>query len=167
MRHIVLISGKDSLATALVQTAYRPGLSYEYVFNDVEAELPETYAWMRTVEAKTGWDIKRVGKSLPAKIRSYGGFLPGPRARYCTRECKIDPTEEYIGADDCTVYYGLRADEQRIGYVPIGKPNITPVYPLRDHSIDLQGVFSILDARGLVPPDFFWPRLHGAVAASP
>lgn len=164
MRHIILISGKDSLAAALVQTARRPELPYEYVFNDVSAELPETYAWIDRVAAKTGWDIKRVGRSLPERIAAFGGYLPGPKSRYCTPDCKIEPTEAYIGADECTVYYGLRADEVRTGYVPIGKPNITPAYPLRDAGIDLRGVYSILDAQNLTPPDFFWPRLHAAVS---
>ncbi len=164
MRHLILISGKDSLATALVQTARKPDLDYEYVWNDVAAELPETYAWMERVQQKTGWQVKRIGKNLIDMIAGYGGFLPGPRSRYCTRRCKIEPTEEYIGQDDCTVYYGLRADEDRTGYVPIGKPNITPAYPLRECNIDLQGVFSILDAQQLTPPDFFWPRLHAAVS---
>lgn len=163
MRHIILISGKDSLATALVQTARNPDLPYEYVFNDVEAELPETYEWMDRVEKKTGWPVVRIGKSLPSRIEHYNGFLPGIGQRYCTKECKIEPTEKYIGTDDATVYYGLRADETRTGYVPIGKPNITPSYPLRDLGIGLQGVYAIVDAKGLTPPDFFWPRLHDAV----
>lgn len=164
MRHIMLISGKDSLATALVQTMRFPDLPYEFVFNDVKAELPETYAWLDRVQEKTGWNIIRVGSDLPEKIRSYGGFVPGPRARYCTRECKIEPLEAFLGKDAATVYYGLRADEVRTGYVPLGRPNITPAYPLRDAGIDLQGVYSILDAQGLVPPDFFWPRLYEAVS---
>jgi hypothetical protein len=164
MRHLVLVSGKDSLAAALVQTTRHPSLTYEFLFNDVRTELPETYEWLTRVEAKTGWKIERVGKSLPEAISRYGGFLPSPRARYCTKECKIEPTEDYIGADDCTVYYGLRADEQRIGYVPIGKPNITPAYPLIEAGVDLQGVYAILDAQGLTPPDFLWPKLHLAVS---
>lgn len=163
-RHVILISGKDSLAAALVQTVRHPGLPYEYVFNDVRTELPETYAWLAKVEEKTGWQIVRVGRCLRERIRQKGGFLPSRKARYCTPDCKIEPTEEYIGADPCTVYYGLRADEARTGYIPIGKPNITPAYPLREAGVDLQGVYSILDAQDLMPPDFFWPRLYEAVA---
>jgi len=164
MRHVILLSGKDSLATALIQTTRHPEFFYEFIFNDVEAELPETYAWLDRVEAKTGWKITRVGKSLLDLIESYGGFLPGPRSRYCTRETKIQPLEEYLGKDECTVYYGLRADEIRTGYVPLGKSNIIPAYPLRDAGIDLRGVYAILDAQGLSPPDFFWQRMYDAVA---
>lgn len=166
MRHLMLISGKDSLAAALVQTARAPELHYEFVFNDVGTELPEAYAWLDEVERKTGWEIKRVGVSLLEKIAAFGGYLPSRRNRYCTRSGKIEPMEELIGEDECTVYYGLRADEDRVGYVPFRKPNMTPAYPLRDSGIDLQGVFSILDARGLVPPDFFWGRLYDAAAAA-
>lgn len=165
MRHIILISGKDSLAAALVQTTRHPGLPYEFIFNDVEAELPETYVWLDCVEAKTGWPITRVGESLPARIRLYGGFLPGKKSRYCTRDCKIEPLEAMIGGDACTVYYGLRADEARTGYVPVGKPNVTPAYPLREAGVDMRGVYSILDAQNLAPPDFFWQRLYDVVAA--
>lgn len=163
MRHIILVSGKDSLATALLQTTLRPELPYEFLFNDVGCELPETYEWLDKVEQKTGWSITRIGESLLAKIRSYGGFLPGPRARYCTKECKIQPAEAFFGTDPCTVYYGLRADENRTGYVPFGKANITPVYPLRTAGVDLQGVYSILDAQDLMPPSFLWQRLRDAV----
>lgn len=165
MRHVILVSGKDSLAAALVQTTRCPGLPYEFLFNDVGCELPETYAWLDRVERQTGWTITRVGESLLDKIRSYGGFLPGPRSRYCTKECKIQPAEAFFGTDPCTVYYGLRADEHRTGYVPFGKMNVTPAYPLRDACIDLQGVYAILDAQDLMPPSFFWQRLHDAASA--
>jgi hypothetical protein len=163
-RHIILVSGKDSLAAALVQTTRYPGSPYEFLFTDVGAELPETYAWLAEVERKTGWTLQRVGRSLPDQIRAYGGFLPGPRARYCTRETKIEPMEAYLGADECVIYYGLRADEpERTGYVPLRQVNLVPAYPLREAGIDLEGVYAILDAQGLTPPDFFWPRLHAAV----
>ena len=164
MRHLILISGKDSLAAALVQTASRPDLAYEYVFNDVRCELPETYEWLSRVEAKTGWPIQRIGADVMERIRAYHGFVPSRLHRYCTKEGKIEPTEKHIGKDECTVYYGLRADENRTGYLPIGKPNITPAYPLREAGIGLPGVYAILDAQGLYPPTFFWPRLHAAVA---
>lgn len=149
-----------------MQTARHPGLPYEYVFNDVGTELPETYAWLECVEQQTGWPIRRVGLSLRERIAAKGGYLPSRKARYCTPDCKIEPTEAHIGRDPCTVYYGLRADEERIGYVPLGKPNITPAYPLREAGIDLQGVYAILEAQGLMPPGFFWPRLYDAVSAS-
>jgi hypothetical protein len=172
MRHIIPISGKDSLATALLQTAHRPDLPYEFVFNDTGCELPETYGWLAQVEQKTGWGIARIGESLEAKIRSYNGFLPGPRSRYCTIETKIEPFEACLGGDRATVYYGLRADERRTGYIPFAGSSITPAYPLRrkdeggiaPNGFDLQAVYAILEARDLLPPDFFCPDLYKAVS---
>lgn len=163
MRHIVPISGKDSLACALLQTARKPGLPYEYLFTDTEAELPETYEWLDHVEAMTGWKIVRLGESLLARILGRHGFLPGPRSRYCTKECKIEPMENWLSTDEATIYYGLRADEKRLGYVPVKGSRITPEYPLRDAGIDIGGVYSILDAQALAPPTFFWPWLYGEV----
>lgn len=164
MRHILLLSGKDSLATALVQTTRAPALPYEFIFNDVGAELPETYEWIAKVERTAGWLIQRIGKSLPAEIRRKDGFLPGPKSRYCTGNCKIDPMNLYLKGTPAKVYYGLRADENRTGYVPVASREIEPVYPLQELGIDLRGVYAILDAQNLMPPNFFWPRLHSAVS---
>lgn len=50
MRHIIPISGKDSLWTAIYQKQKDPSLPYEYLFNDTGAELPDTYAWLDKVE---------------------------------------------------------------------------------------------------------------------
>lgn len=163
VRHILLLSGKDSLATALVQTTRAPALPYEFLFCDVGAELPETYAWIDRVEDVTGWPIQRIGKSLKEASNRYGGYLPSPKVRYCTRECKIEPMQAYLKGSAARVYYGLRADENRTGYVPVAGSEIEPVYPLQELGIDLRGVYAILDAQNLMPPNFFWPRLHTAV----
>jgi hypothetical protein len=72
--------------------------------------------------------------------------------------------EKYLGKDDeISIYYGLRADENRTGYVPIAGSKITPHYPLQDFGIDLRGVWAILQAQNLLPPSFFWQRLYDAV----
>lgn len=167
-RHIIPISGKDSLATALIQTTYAPSLKYEFIFNDVGAELPETYDWLDSIRQKLGWEIVVVGKNLEDEInynlKHEKGFLPSFKRRFCTSNCKIKPMEEYLGKqDEIWIYYGLRADENRTGYVPIAGSKITPVYPLQEFGIDLQGVWAILTAQNLLPPSFFWQRLYDAV----
>lgn len=165
MRHVIPISGKDSLATALIQTTYDSSKEYEFLFNDTGAELPETYDWLDDVEKKTGWAIARVGENLEAYIVKYGGYLPTYNRRFCTTKTKITPMEKYLGKDEqVSVYYGLRADENRTGYVPLGSSKITPVYPLVEHNIDLEGVWTILKFQELTPPSFFWQRLFDAVA---
>jgi hypothetical protein len=65
--------------------------------------------------------------------------------------------------EPCIVYYGLRADETRTGYVPLSGSMITPKYPLIEQGIDLAGVYAILDRYDLAPPNFFWPALYAAV----
>ncbi len=113
-RHLIPISGKDSLATALFQTVHEPR-DYEFFYNDNGAELPETYAWLDKVEKAKGWNIQRLGSDLEGIIAGFD-FLPSAQARYCTRLSKIKPMDDWIKDDKAIVYYGLRADEDGIGY---------------------------------------------------
>ena len=115
-RHIIPISGKDSLATAIVQMGLYPDLPYEYVFNMTGAELPETIAWLDKVERVLGISIHRIGADLEGIIAGFGYFLPSAMSRYCTRLAKIEPFECWIGESPATVYFGIRADEDRGGY---------------------------------------------------
>lgn len=155
MRHIIPISGKDSLCTALVQTARFPDRNYEYLFTDTGCELPETYQWLNEVESKTGFKINRVGASLE-EIINKAGVLPSVKMRFCTDKAKIKPMEKAIGTKDFTIYIGLRSDE------PQRDPNVLSVFPLREAGITLPMVFTILEAKGLLPPDFFWQTIYDA-----
>jgi len=115
MRHIIPISGKDSLATALVQIKRKPELNYEFVFNPTGAELPCVFDWINNVEKYLGKPIARVGEDLIEIIEDNNYFLPSRQSRYCTRQSKIEPFEKWIGKEDANVYYGIRADENRGG----------------------------------------------------
>lgn len=160
MRHAIPISGKDSLATAIVQTKLSPKLPYEFFYNDTSMELPETYEWIAEVEKNLGIKIIRIGKSLEEVIFEQG-MLPGPTVRFCTKYSKIFPMRDYFKGEPVTVYIGLRFDEDRDG--SIGGKNMIVKYPLKECRIDLQGVYSILENFKLHPPKFFWKRLHNAV----
>lgn len=161
MRHIIPISGKDSLATAIWQLTHEPDQPYEFVFNDTRAELPETYEWLDRVERVMGIKIERIGKSLEAVIDGHG-ILPSARIRFCTKDAKIRPMNRFIGKDQAIVYFGLRADEpDRVGAFETGK--LKPRYPLREAGIGLEMVYRIVETRDLMPPAFFWPRLYIAV----
>jgi hypothetical protein len=162
MRHIIPISGKDSLTTAIVQTA-RETHDYEYFFNPTGLELPEVFEWLDMIEKTLNIKIHRVGRPLRDIIKSYNYFLPGQKSRYCTRESKIEPMIEWIGKTDATVYYGIRADENRTGFNNSTSPNITPVYPLVEMNINLNGVYLILNRHNLKPPTFYWQELHEIV----
>lgn len=163
MRHIIPISGKDSLATALVQIARAPNLPYEYVFNPTGAELPEVFEWIDKVENYLGKSIVRCGADLKEIIAGYNYFLPSGNARYCTKEAKILPFIEWISGDDCMVYYGIRADEQREGFNNTLSPNIIPVYPLRELNMGLKHVYHVIGSAGLKPPTFFWESVYNEV----
>jgi len=164
MRHIIPISGKDSLATAIWQTARDASLPYEYVFNDTRAELPDTYDWLSRVECVLKISITRIGRSLKSIIEGHG-ILPSAQIRFCTKDAKIRPMNRFIGKDKAVVYFGLRADEpERVGALETGK--LQPVYPLREANIGLAAVYRLVGERGLLPPKFFWKRLYDAVLAA-
>lgn len=162
-RHIIPISGKDSLATAIVQMARQPDLPYEFIFNDTRAELPDTYAWIEKVEQVLGISITRAGKSL-LQIIEEQKILPSPSTRYCTKYAKIYPMRDFIGQDNATIYIGIRADEDRPGARETKGMKVN--YPLKEMGINLPLVYRIVEDRGLMPPAFFWPRVHGAVEAA-
>lgn len=162
VQHQIGISGKDSLATALFQTTYKPNIDYQFFFNDVGSELPETYKWLDSIERKTGWKIHRIGESLEEIIVHYGGYLPSPLARYCTRQAKIQPLEKHQKGQPTYLYLGLRADEDRGGFIP-PNANIYPIYPLKEAGITLPMVWVMLEKADLLPPQFFWERLYNAV----
>jgi len=182
-RHIVSLSGgKDSSALALYLSQRYPQISVEYVFCDTGAELPETYEYLDRLEAFLGKEIKRLSaldllgvQHKPGRTafdvwlyEVYGGYLPNPRARWCTRVLKIKPFEQYIGSDKAFSYIGIRGDEDREGYqskrppVISEKPNIIPVYPFKDDMIGLVDVQRILEESGLGFPDYYqWRSRSG------
>ena len=162
-RHILPISGKDSLATAIVQMKRQPDESYEFFFNPTGMDLPETLEWLAKVEQRMHCTIERVGDDLPSIIREQG-ILPAHKARYCTRLAKIFPMEAWLHTSPAYVYYGIRADERRVGYQSMTGGNITPVYPLQEEGYTLPMVWSLLQEMDLLPPQFFWQSMYTLVA---
>lgn len=187
-RHIVPVSGgKDSSALAIYLKQRNPEVRFEYVFSDTGVELPETIDYLDRLELVLGEKIHRVsamemfdvaekpGRTAfdVALFEHFAGFLPSPRARWCTRIMKIAPFERFVGSDRSYSYIGIRADENRSGYLGTGtsgakpvviseKPNITPVYPYRDDAIDIAEVGRILDSAGLGLPDYYeWRSRSG------
>ena len=65
-----------------------------------------------------------------------------------------------VGDDPVISYVGLRADEDRVGYIST-KSNIKAVFPFKDDSIDYAGVMKILEDSGIgLPPYLKWGRTH-------
>lgn len=71
---------------------------------------------------------------------------------------KLKPFEDYIGDEPVFNYVGIRADEDREGYIS-HKENITPVFPFRENGIDYGGVIKILEDAGVGMPTYTqWGR---------
>lgn len=183
-RHIVSFSGgKDSTALGIYLLENYPDLNLEFLFCDTGAELKETYDYIERFEAIFGVKVKRLNalKSLGVKEKGdrapfdvylkehFGGYLPGPQARWCTKMLKIKPFEEEIGTDRAYNYLGIRADENRLGYQQQKKavvisdaPNIMPVYPFKENDINLEDVKRMLSESGLGMPSYYqWRSRSG------
>jgi hypothetical protein len=168
-RHILNVSGgKDSSALALLMAGRVPGLEHfrlakmEYVFCDTQKELPETYEFLSRLEAELGAKIIRLNAKAGFDhwLKVFGGYLPSPQNRWCTKILKLKPFEAYVGEDAVVSYVGLRADENRTGYIST-KPNIRTRFPLKEAGIDYRGVVKILEDNGLGLPTFMnWGRTN-------
>ena len=91
-------------------------------------------------------------------LEVYGGYLPSPKMRWCTKMLKLKPFEHYIGNDPVINYVGLRADEDREGYIS-HKPNIMTVYPFREADLVRRDIIRILEESGLGLPSYMdWGR---------
>jgi len=160
-RHILSLSGgKDSTALALFMRDKIPDM--EYVFCDTAKELDETYEYLNRVEAYLGKKITHLNAEAGFDhwLEVFGGYLPAPNMRWCTKMLKLRPFEKYVGEDHVISYVGIRADEDRVGYIST-KPNIKAVFPFKDHGIDYQGVMRILQESGIgLPPYLKWGRTH-------
>ena len=161
-RHICSLSGgKDSTALAVYLKDKIPNL--EFVFCDTGSELTETYEYLERVEAYLGKKIVKLnsGKVFEEYLNKYMNYLPSPMSRWCTAEMKIRPYEEFIGEDKCFSYVGIRADENREGYIS-KNTNITAMYPFKEDGIDRAAVYKILEDSGLGLPKYYeWRSRSG------
>jgi hypothetical protein len=162
VRHVLGLSGgKDSTALAVFMRDKVPQM--DYFFCDTQKELPETYEYIDRVEAYLGKPIHRLNadRGFDHWLQVYGGYLPSSRMRWCTRMLKLKPLEDWIGEDTVVSYVGIRADEDRDGYVS-SKPNITPAYPFKDAGIREADVYRILEECGLGLPRYYnWRTRSG------
>lgn len=157
VRHVLSISGgKDSAALALYMKYKWPELDLGYVFCDTEKELAETYDYLDRLEAALGKPIVRLthdGRGFDHWLSVYRGYLPSSQMRWCTRHLKLEPFERYIGDAAVVNYVGLRADEDRDGYVS-GKPNIKAVYPFKEDGLVYADIERILEDAGVGMPGY-------------
>ena len=162
VRHILGLSGgKDSAALAVFMRDKVPEM--EYVFCDTQKELPETYEYLDRLQAFLGKPIVHLNadRGFDHYLELYGGYLPSSRMRWCTRKLKIKPFEDYVGNDIVYSYIGIRADENRDGYIS-SKPNIKPFYPFKEAGMREADIYQTLDDAGLGLPKYYeWRSRSG------
>lgn len=162
VRQILSLSGgKDSAALAIYMKDKVAEM--EYVFCDTGKELTETYEYLAKLEAYLGKPIIRLNddRGFDHWLQIYGGYLPSSRMRWCTRQLKLKPFEKYVGDDLVISYVGIRADEDREGYVST-KPNITARFPFKEDGITKADVFRMLEESGLGVPEYYqWRSRSG------
>jgi len=161
-RHILALSGgKDSAALAIYLKDKISDL--EYVFLDTGHELPETYEYLHRMRAVLNIKIEVIKPKISfenwLKLKNF--YLPSPQKRWCTEVLKIKPYEQYIGQDNVHSYIGIRADENRDGYIS-HKPNIIPKYPFIEDDIVFSDIQDILESSGLGFPVYYqWRSRSG------
>ncbi len=169
-RHVLGLSGgRDSAALAVYMRQTHPELEIDYFFTDTGKELPEVYEFLGRLEGFLGQPILRLNpdRDFDFWLKQYNNFLPSPQTRWCTRQLKLRPFEQWIKPDldagtSIFSYVAIRSDEEyREGYK--GKhQNMKTVLPFKEAGIDKQGVIEILNASGLGLPKYYdWRSRSG------
>jgi len=169
-RHVLGLSGgKDSAALAVYMRDHHPDLNIEYFFTDTGEELPEVNEFLGRLEGYLGKPILRLNPRRDFKfwLQEYNHFLPSAQTRWCTRQLKLLPFEEWIKpslstGDKVTSYVAIRADEDyREGYTS-KSANLHVKLPFREDGIDKAGVMDILESSGLGHPKYYeWRSRSG------
>lgn len=145
-----------------------PELALEYFFTDTGKELPEVYEYLGRLEGFLGQPIRRLNpdRDFDFWLKKYNDFLPSAQTRWCTRQLKLRPFEQWIKPtlEDSTVYsyVAIRSDEEyREGYTS-KHDNLIVRLPFKDDGVDKAGVIDILAGAGLGLPRYYsWRTRSG------
>lgn len=169
-KHVLGISGgKDSAALAIYMANNHPELDIEYFFTDTGKELPEVYSFLGTLEGYLGKPINRLNpeKDFDYWLMVYNNFLPSAQTRWCTRQLKLKPFEDWVQQflqKGYTVYsyVAIRSDEPyREGYLSNDEKLIIQL-PFRDAGVDKKGVADLLESSGVGWPKYYeWRSRSG------
>ena len=169
-RHVLGLSGgRDSAALAVYMRQNHPEIDVEYFFTDTGKELPEVYEFLVKLEGFLGKPILRLNpdRDFDFWLKQYKNFLPSAQTRWCTRQLKLRPFEQWIRpALEAGIvvysYVAIRADEEyREGYSSTHE-NLCVKLPLKQAGIDKPGVLDILDGVGLGLPQYYeWRTRSG------
>lgn len=169
-KHVLGLSGgKDSAALAIYMRQNYPELEIDYFFTDTGKELPEVYEFLGKLEGFLGKPILRLNpnRDFDYWLKQYNNFLPSAQTRWCTRQLKLKPFEDWVKpflAEGYTVhsYVAIRADEPyREGY-NAKQENLKIHLPFKTDGIDKPGVSEILEGSGLGWPKYYeWRSRSG------
>jgi 3'-phosphoadenosine 5'-phosphosulfate sulfotransferase (PAPS reductase)/FAD synthetase len=151
VRQVLGISGgKDSAALAIYMKEKYPTLKIEYYNSDTGCELDETYQLIERLKSVLGHiEILKAAKGSPEPtpfdhfLKTSGGYLPSPQARWCTQKMKLAEFEKFVGDEPAISYVGIRGDEEREGYVST-KPNIQAIFPFRKNMWSMDVINKVL-----------------------
>ena len=122
--------------------------------------MPEVYEFLVKLEGFLGKPILRLNpdRDFDFWLKQYNNFLPSAQTRWCTRQLKLRPFEQWIrplldGGDRVYSYVAIRADEEyREGYAS-KHTNLVVRLPFKDAGIDKAGVLKIWRALAWVCPN--------------
>ena len=164
-----LSGGRDSAALAVYMREQHPDLDIDYFFTDTGKELPEVYEFLVKLEGFLGKPVLRLNpdRDFDFWLKRFNNFLPSPQTRWCTRQLKLRPFEQWVQpmleeGDTVYSYVAIRADEEyREGYASKHERLVVRL-PLKEGGIDKLGVLEILDGAGLGLPTYYeWRTRSG------
>lgn len=143
------------------------GKGAKAIWCDTGAEHKKMYERMDLVESKLKrihgdeFEIIRLKPSVKVKCEKVDNlldavikqkYMPSPMARYCTRQFKIEPIDNFLSSEgECELMIGFNADETiREGNHGL-KVNVKYSYPLMEAGLNRDDCEDILRLHGLHP----------------
>lgn len=169
-KHVLGLSGgRDSASLAVYMRQNYPQLDIEYFFTDTGKELPEVYEFLVRLEGFLGKPILKLNpdRDFDYWLKQFNNFLPSAQTRWCTRQLKLRPFEQWVRqflneGYKVFSYVAIRADEEyREGYNSKHQ-NLIIRLPFKDAGLDKAGVIELLDGSGLGLPKYYeWRSRSG------
>lgn len=169
-KHVLGLSGgRDSAALAVYMRQHHSEIEIDYFFTDTGKELPEVYEYLGRLEGFLGRRIIYLNpdRDFDFWLKQYNDFLPSPQTRWCTRQLKLRPFENWVhphlrNGSEVYSYVAIRSDEPyREGYSS-KQDNLIIKLPFKEVGIDKAGVLEILENAGLGLPDYYsWRTRSG------
>ena len=169
-RHVLGLSGgRDSAALAVYMRQHFPQIELDYFFTDTGKELPEVYEYLGRLEGFLGKPIIRLNpdRDFDFWLKQYKNFLPSPQTRWCTRQLKLRPFEQWIQplieqGIQVVSYVAIRSDEEHREGFRSKDETLLVRMPFREAGVDKAGVIEILEGAGLGLPKYYaWRSRSG------